>query len=499
MPISRRAFCGYALTSGMAGAFPAEVLLAQGFQPSNEIPASIPAFTMAGEETAIEGAAVRELGESLQGSLILRGDFGYDGARRLWNGMHDRYPALVVRAAVPQDVANAVTFARERELLLAVKGGGHSWPGRSVEDGALMIDLGAMNDVLVDAADRRASVGGGAWIYNLDFATQKHGLATTAGVVSHTGMGGLTLGGGFGYLNRKFGLTIDNLLSAQVVTADGQIRYVGPDENEALFWAIRGGGGNFGVVTAFEYQLHEVGPEVLGGDILWPIDQARDVLEFYAEYSAGLSDEMYVGPFMTTAADGTGLVGMEVCYCDDMASGERELAPLRELGDPISDTVAAMPYVALQTKYDAAFRPGVRSYVKSGMAGEFTPELIEAMIGNFQPGAGVELASHAAGGAVARIAETDTAWPHRNAAIMVVPVSVWTDPAEDDERIEATRNLWSALEPHTGGYYDNIQSEVSDSASNNYGPVYERLVSVKNEVDPMNLFRLNSNNIRPTV
>ena len=496
MTIDRRRFVRYAVASGVAGVFPADVLLAQTFRSSQQVP-SIPAVTLAGDETAIESAAVRELGESLQGALMLRGDPGYDGSRAVWNSQQDRYPALIVRAANAQDVSNAVTFARERELLTSVKGGGHSWPGRSVADGALMIDLGSLSGVSVDVAGRRARTGGGALLYNLDFATQRHGLATTAGVVSHTGVGGLTLGGGYGRLNRKFGLTIDNLLSAEIVTADGRVRRVSAEEDRDLLWGIRGGGGNFGVVTEFEFQLHEAGPVMLGGDILWPIEQARELLEFYAEYSMGLSDEMYVGPALMTAPDGTGLVGMDICYCGDVASGERELAPLRQFGNPVMDGVGPVPYVTLQTRFDGAWQPGVRSYVKGGMVPEVTPGLITAMVESFDPADGLFLGTHTAGGAVARVGGTETAWPHRNVATMMNVGGAWTDPADDEPKRRASRRVWAALEPHTVGYYDNIQSETTN-VSGNYGPAYDRLVSVKNEFDPMNLFRLNSN-VRPTV
>lgn len=497
MRLNRRRFIGYSLASGVAGSVPASALLAQASPLPRQFPSRIPAVTLSGSDTQIEGAALRELSESLQGPIMLNGDYGYDGARSLWNAQHDRYPALIVRVANARDVSNAVTFARERDLLLAVKGGGHSWPGHSVADGALMIDLGALNGVLVDIANRRARAGGGALLYTLDLATQKHGLVTTAGTVSHTGLGGLTLGGGFGFLNRKFGLTIDNLLSAELVTADGRIRRVSADEDTDLFWAIRGGGGNFGVVTDFEYQLHEAGPMMFGGDILWPVAQARDVLEFYAEYSATLPDEMYVSPYMGATPDGTGVVGMDVCYCGDLAAGERQFAPvLEQLGSPIVNTVGPVPYLTLQTRSDGLWRPGVRSYAKNGMAGQFSQGLIDAMVEAFAPADGVLLYAHHARGAMGRVGETETAWPHRNVAAMVIIGAVWSDPADDERLRQATRRLFSAIEPHTGGYYTNVDSDGAN-VSTNYGPVYERLVSVKNVYDPKNLFRLNSN-VRPT-
>ena len=495
--MNRRQFCQSAVAVALTGALPARIALAQRSKPSKVIPAEIPALTLEGRTTSIEAAAIKELGESLQGSLLLDGDFGYDGARSVWNGMHDRLPALIVRAGHVEDVSNAVTFARERELLLSVKGGGHSWPGRSVADNAMMIDLGSLRDVVVDVDGRRARVGGGALLWDLDVATQRHGLATTTGVVSHTGVGGYTLGGGYGRLSRKCGLTIDNLLAAQMVTADGQVRRVSPEENADLFWAIRGGGGNFGVVTAFEFALHEVGPEVLGGSILWPIEQAREVLEFYVEYSTGLPDDMDVSPSMGKAPDGTDVVGMGVCCFGDPARAEKQLAPLRQLGRPLLDRIGPVPYLTLQTEVDGLFRPGVRSYVKSGMVREFTPALVDAMVESFDPQRMVGIGFHTAGGAVARVDETATAWPHRNAAIMIGAFTVWTDPADDDARIKANKEQWAALQPHTGGYYENIQAEVSGSRAN-FGPAYDRLVAIKDAFDPMNLFRLN-NNVRPSV
>jgi len=479
--LDRRRFIG--LTAA-AAAMP-RVLPAQ-------LPAGIPAVRLSGSDTTIERAAIRELRDSLRGSLLLRGDFGYDGARSVWNGMHDRYPALIVRAADARDVAHAVTFARERELLTSVKGGGHSFPGQCVADRALMIDLRSMNEVLVDVDGRRARSGGGALLYDLDFATQRHGLATTAGVVSHTGVGGFTLGGGYGRLNRKLGLTIDNLLAAEIVTADGQVRRITAEGHPDLFWAIRGGGGNFGVVTEFELRLHEVGTQMLGGEILWPVASARDVLAAYAELAPRLSDEMYLAPLMTTLPDGTGVVGMDVCHCGAPAAGERELQSLRKVARPLVDTVAVAPYLTLQTRKDGQFRPGIRVYVKGGMVRELSPALIDAMIEGFRANKGIGLSSHTAGGVVARVGVADTAWPHRAAATMISAVSMWTDPQQDAERVAAARSAWSLLKPHTGGYYGNIQSEL-DGARGNYGPAYERLTAIKRKYDPKNLFRLNDN------
>jgi len=492
MGISRRQFCQSGVATACAGLLPGTVVFGQARGSGRSLPAKIDAIKLSGSATAIEGAALRELAEALDGQLLLQGDFGYDGARRIWNGMHERYPAVIVRARSTADVAHAVDFARERELLLAVKGGGHSWPGRSVADNALMIDLSLLNGVTVDPVARRAKIGGGARLYDLDYASLRHDLATTAGIVSHTGVGGLTLGGGYGRLGRKFGLTIDNLLSAEIVTANGQVHRLSADENEDLFWAIRGGGGNFGVVTEFEFDLHEVPPVMYGGVIQWPRAAARDVLDYYAEHTAGFSNELFMAPGLTTGPDGSAFLAMDICHCGNPGDAERELAPVRAVARPAMDGVGPATYLTLQTRMDGVASPGIRSYIKSGMVGEFTPALIDAMLGSFQPGQGIIMNSFATGGAIAQVRETATAWPHRHAHSMIAALSFWSDPGLDDARIGSIRALWSALEPHTGGYYANIQADDIEVAGN-YGPVYERLVSIKARYDPMNLFRLNSN------
>ena len=492
MNTPRRHFCRSMIAASLAGAVPFGGRLAEAAISSRHLPAEIAALKLDGSTTSIERAALLELADSLRGPLLFDGDYGYDDARGIWNGMHDRFPALVAQAADAADVANIVTFARERELLLSVKGGGHSWPGRSVADNALMLDLQSMNDVTVDVRNRRARSGGGALLYSLDHAAQRHGLATTAGVVSHTGVGGLTLGGGFGRLNRKLGLTIDNVVSATLVTADGRVRQVSEENDQDLFWAIRGGGGNFGVATEFEFQLHEFGRRMLGGVILWPMEQARDVLKFYADFIAHMSDEMYIAPTLTTAPGGKAVLLMDVCYCGDPRRGESELAALRKRGRPLSDSVQLHPYLALQRRMDSLSPPGIRSYTKSGMLSAFTPALIEDLLEGYAAGKGVNIGSFATGGQIARIDEEATAWPHRNAQMMMYSVAFWHDPSDDDARIESVRQHWSAFEPHTGGYYSNIQAEDVDVARN-FGPAYRRLQAIKREHDPINLFRLNSN------
>jgi len=426
---------------------------------------------------------------------MLSGHPDYDVARRIWNGMHDRRPALIARCLDSNDVSQAVSFARDNNLLVAVRGGGHSWPGHSVCDGGIMIDLSQMNRVTVDADARRARAGGGALLGTLDSTALEQGLVTTAGVVSHTGVGGYTLGGGFGRLNRKYGLTVNNVTGATIVTADGQIRTVSAGNEPDLFWAIRGGGGNFGVVTEFEYQLHPFDRNVLSGNIIWPMDQARDVLEHYAENAASYSDEMYIGPMLAQVPELGDAIVIDVVYNGNPAQGERELAPLRAVGAPLADTVTVQDYMALQTSNDVAFAHGIRSYAKNGMVSEWTQGLVDTLLDAYNPR--LFIANHVAGGAVSRVGETDTAFPHRNVEIMLVFVSIWTDPAQDSEMRAETRAVYDAVAPYMGGYYDNIEFD-RDAATGNYGPTYERLSRVKGRYDSGNLFRMNSN-IEPVV
>ena len=490
----RRRFCQTALATGMATGFPFSPVRA-----SNYALSSIPAVTLSGGETVLEKAAVREFAAALTGDLLVRDDPGYAAARPVWNGIHDRHPALIARCADARDVSKAVDFARERGLLTAVRSGGHSYFGRSTCDGGLIIDLSAIRAVAVDPQRRRARVGGGALIRDLDEASQAHGLATTTGVVSHIGIAGLTLSGGFGRLNRKFGLTLDNLAAAEMVTADGKIRRVSGEENADLFWGIRGGGGNFGVVTAFEFALHPVGPTLLAGSVIWPIAQARDVLTFWADVAPGLSDELYVAPFMASGGnDGKGILGMDILYVGDPGAGERELAPLRRFGKSVEDAVGLVDYLATQTALDEASAHGGRYFVKTGMVETYTQDLVDALVDSFRPLPGYDLYFNTCGGAISRVPEAATAWPHRNAETMIGISLSWGDPAEDDSRLATLDAWWSAFEPLTGGFYNNLRQEPARETAANFGPAYPRLLELKNRYDPQNLFRLNAN-IKPTV
>ena len=488
--MDRRRFCRTAVAASVAAAIPMLPGCSRKAPEATQADTSIRAISLQGTEIELEKAAIQELGERMTGPVLLSGHPDYDSARTIWNGMHDKRPALIARCLNADDVSQAVTFARERELLVAVRGGGHSWPGKSICDDGLMIDLSRMNAATVDAETKRARVQGGALLGQLDAAALEKGLVTTAGVVSHTGVGGYTLGGGFGRLNRKYGLTIDNLTGAQLVTADGKIRRISATEDPDLFWALRGGGGNFGVATEFEYQLHPFDRNVLSGSIVWPIDQARDVLEFYAEWSAGRSDELYVGPTIGTLPEINRVIMMDVVYSGDPAAGEKELEPLRKIGKPLADGVTVQDHLVMQTGLDNLMGHGVRSYAKNGMIKEWSQGLVDAIIDADDPR--TFLANHVAGGAVKRVGELATAFPHRNAEIMLVMLTAWGSAEQDEEFIAATRALHAAIAPFTGGYYDNIDFD-GDEAPGNYGPAYERLSRIKGQYDPGNLFRLNSN------
>ena len=491
--MDRRKFVKTALAAGVASSFPALGGCGEKARVATEADTSIAAVSLDGAATELSRAAIRELGEAMSGPVLLSGDPRYDGARKVWNGMHDKHPALIARCTNTDDVRHSVDFARDNNLLLAVRGGGHSWPGKSVCDGGLMLDLAEMTAVDVDVGNRTASCGGGALLGNLDDATLAKGLVTTAGVVSHTGVGGYTLGGGFGRLNRKYGLTIDNLLGAEIVTADGKVREVSADSEPDLFWALKGGGGNFGAVSRFRFRLHPFDRNVLSGLIVWPIDQARDVLEFYAGWQGGLSRELYTGPAMLTHPELGQVIAMEVVYNGDPAQGEKELAPLRAIGKPIVDGVVVQDYKILQTHEDQTVAHGIRSYAKNAMIGEFTQGLVDDLIDSFIGDPRAALFTHTCGGAVADRAATDTAFPHRDTETMIVFFTGWMDPEQDAEGRQLCRDWHAALEHHSLGYYDNIEQEGATRVARNFGENYARLRKVKTAYDGGNLFRMNSN------
>jgi FAD/FMN-containing dehydrogenase len=493
----RRTFCKSTLAAGIAATLPSTSAIAA-LSSTTQVVSNIAAVTGAGEQISLEKEAVQELKDSLSGSLLTSGDSAYESARHVWNGMIDKRPALIAICASPEDVANAVTFASERNLLLSVKGGGHSFPGKSTCDDGLMLDLSLMHNVEIDVDRKTATAGGGALLGHVDTATLKHELITTTGVVSHTGVGGFTLGGGMGRVDRKFGLAIDNLLAADLVTASGKIVHVSDDENTDLFWAIRGGGGNFGVVTKFVYRVHPFNPMVYGGFISYPFGQARDAWEFFAEYSETVPDECSLEPSMNVAPDGQRVFGIEVCYAGDYKKAQKVLAPLLAFGKPSSSEVGPKSYAEMQTSFDGIMAHGLQNYLKSGYMVELTPAAIDAMVGNYEgdflPSAWIQ---HL-GGVTARIDQRATAYAHREVHSNYGMSSTWTDEAESEQRIEKLRSYYAAIEPYTQGFYANLHEDTDRKTRGNYGVNYERLVEIKNKFDPTNLFRLNAN-IRPTV
>ena len=462
-----------------------------------------------GGSPAVLDADVGEHLSNLNGSLLTPDSPGYDEARTIWNAMIDRRPGLIVRCADANDVARAVRFARAHDLLVAVRGGGHNIAGNAVCDGGLMIDLSPMRSIRVDQATRTAQVGAGCTLGDVDRTTQGYGLATPLGVNSTTGIAGLTLGGGFGWLSRRLGLTIDNLLSAEVVTAEGEIVRASRRENPDLFWAIRGGGGNFGIVTSFEFHLHPVGPEVLSGLVIHPIASAREVLRFYREFLPTTPEAFTCWfvmrlapplPFLAPEWHGKPILALAMCWSGDIAEGEKVAAPLRAFGKPLADVVGRNPYADWQTALDPLLTPGFRNYWKSHDFLELSDGLIDVLVeytGKI-PDPNTEIAYAQLGGAISRVPQDATAYGHRDAQFAMNVHGRWTDPSRDQACIGWARDLFNAAAPFaTGAVYVNFMTQdEGERVRAAYGPNYERLVQLKRRYDPTNLFRMNQN-IRP--
>ena len=458
-------------------------------------------ITSEGAPATLEEATVQSFADSLRGRLLQRGDDGYDEARKLFNGMIDRRPALIAHCLGAADIAAAVRFAREHNLIVSIKGGGHSVTGNAVCHGGLMIDPSRMKSIRVDPAQQTVRAEPGMLGGELDRETQAFGLSTPVGSVSSTGISGLTLGGGQSWLASKHGLAIDNLLSVDIVTADGTLRTASATRHEDLFWGVRGAGHNFGVVTSFEYQLHPVGP-VLGGMVIHPLSQAVEALRFYRDFTASQPDALQTWAGLLTLPDGNQVLAIVPCYVGSLAEGERLLAPLRRFGSPVADTVAPLPYVAMQQIFDPAFPPGRLNYWKSALAGRLTDELIEASVEHARkvPSPHTPILFIEMHGAYRRVGKTDTAYYHRDLQYDLIGVSMWTDPADTQRNIDWTQRLFAAWEPHLARavYVNDLGDEGEDRARSAYGDNYPRLVVLKNKYDPTNLFRLNQN-IKPMV
>ena len=452
-------------------------------------------------------ATLAELEQGVRGQLIRPSDEAYDEARAIWNGAHDRRPALIVRCAGVADVMRAVDFARSENLLVAVRGGGHSLPGFSTCDGGVVVDLSAMTAVRVDPVRRTASAEGGCTWADLDHETQAFGLAVTGGLVSTTGIAGFTLGGGIGWLMRKLGLTCDNLLAADVVTADGQLVHVSEEENPELLWGLRGGGGNFGIATSLEYRLHPIGPMLLAGPIFFAGDRAEEVLRFYRDWVRELPDELTTlvdlmtappAPFLPEAVHGKPIVAVIAVHAGEPERGRALVQPLKDLGDPIADLIGVMPYTAMQSLLDALWTRGAHNYMRSAYVNELNDAAIAAIVGQHLavPSPHSEIHFHHFGGAVARVGDDDAAFGDRSAQYVLNVIARSPDAEGFDANVAWARDTTQALTPVSrDGAYVNFMGDVRDERLRaSYGDAkYERLVALKRQYDPTNLFQLNQN------
>lgn len=459
--------------------------------------ASVMALTTDGGETGLKGEALEGLAGRLRGGLLTPEADGYEEARRIWNGMIDRRPAIIGRCTGTADVRLCVEFARDHELLVAVKGGGHNFAGKSVCDGGFMIDLSAMRSTHVETGRRRARAGGGAKWADFDHETQAYGLATTGGTVSDTGIGGLTLGGGIGWLAGKYGLSCDNLLAADVILADGRIVTASEAEEPDLFWGLRGGSGNFGVVTSFEYQLHPV-TEVLAGAVFHPFPAAGDVLRFYRDFSVSTPDELNTAGALLHTPDGLPVAGIIGCYNGSFEAGERVLRPVRQFGPPLLDQIQPMPYSAIQTALDAALLPGGRYYSKGHLITDVSDDAVATLVDYYArvPSPASLLILQQLGNAANRVDPSATAFSHRSARYDLVILAAWSDPTDDDENIRWVRDLWTAMLPFSLGtlYVNSVVDDDLASVASAYGSdTFARLSALKATYDPTNFFRLNPN------
>ena len=490
--MKRRTFVSSAISTGAMALLPARQALAS--------TADTPAIGRTGKQLVLRGRDIDELRGSLRGPLLTASEEGYEQARRIWNGAFDRRPALIVRCAGAADVVQAVNFGRTQDLLIAVRGGGHSLSGQSVCDGGLMIDLSPMRGVRVDPIARTARVESGALLGDLDRESQAFGLATPAGRVSHTGVAGLTLGGGFGRLTPRFGLSCDNLRAVDVITANGAYVRTSAEENRDLLWGLQGGGGNFGVVTSFEYQLHPVAPMMYGGVLIYPLARARELLRFLAEFSERRPEELFVDTMLAKLPQVGNALAFSVCYSGAPEKGEEAVKPLRQFG-PVVDAVRPARYVQLQSSQDRGSQPGHGYYERSGFLTRIVPELIDSAVDCMEsaepPGARIMFTGDCAG-AFTRVARDATAFWNRDARSTLIVQSFWDDPrdaAASEAHLQWARKTFDRLSPHTKGFYVNTLAadDASQRVRTSYGDNYARLVTLKRKYDPTNLFRRNAN------
>ena len=499
--LTRRRFIRNSMTAAVVSSLPAKQTLSAVLGPLMKVDHDLDAVTGDGKSITLARAAVQELGDSLRGNLLLPGHAVYEEARRVINAQINKHPALIIQPTGAADVKSALDFARSSNLLVAVKCGGHSPSGKSTCDGGMMIDLSTMRGVQVDTSRKIAQVFGGSLLGEMDHEAMATGLVTTAGTVSHTGVGGLTLGGGFGRLARRFGLALDNVRSVNIVTAGGELLHASAEENPELYWGVRGGGGNFGVVTSFEFQLHPMQRQVIGGTIIFPLNQARNVMTFYSEYEGIAPDELSLDGVIISNVHGMTGVGFSVCYSGPMSKADKILRTIRSAGTPIVDSLNNIDYVALQKSGDSSDPRAIGSYTKTGYVRNISPALIDAMISGLEehPERSTTVGFQHCGGAISRVAADATAfsqrWIHATCLLLVD----WPVTIDPTNHIKWLKQYWATMEPHTDGFYTNDVVDVTQKeVDKNYGGNYPRLLALKNRYDPTNLLRLNAN-IVPTV
>ena len=494
--LSRRNFVRGSLAAAVASSLPLRGSFGAILGPTPKVDRDFDAITGAGKPVTLTRAMVQELGDSLRGNLLLPGHPAYEDARRVINAQMNKHPALIVQPRGTADVKQAVSFARANSLLVAVKCGGHSPSGKSTCDKGMMIDLSLMRSVRVDPKTKIARVAGGSLLGDMDNETMAYGLVTTAGTVSHTGVGGLTLGGGFGRVARRFGLALDNVRSVDMVTANGDIVHASADENPELFWGTRGGGGNFGIVTSFEFDLHPMQRQVIGGNIMFPRSEARQVLNFYSEYEGIAPDDLYLSGVIVSSPKLDG-VGFTVCYSGPMNKADEIMKKIRSSGSkPVLDMLQPIDYVALQRSGDIDDPRAIGSYTKTGYVKKIKPDLIDVMVTGLEPHPerSTTVGFQHCGGAISRVAADATAFPHRGIHATSLLLVDWPAQIDPTQHIAWLKKFWDAILPHTDGFYTNdVVDETQKQIDENYLGNYPRLLKLKNQYDPKNLFRLNAN------
>jgi len=467
---------------------------------------AIEIMTTNGDLTEVNMTDVEALTLLIRGKILLPNSNGYDDARQIWNAMIDRRPAIIIQCNGPADVVTSVNFARAHGLLVSVRGGGHNVAGNAVCDGGLMIDLSMMRNVHVNPDTQRARAGGGATWGDFDAETQLYGLATTGGLISSTGVGGLTLGGGIGWLSPSHGLACDNLISVEVVTANGEVVTASETQNSDLFWGLQGGSGNFGVATSLEFQLHPVGPIMFGGMVFYPLEVAEEVLAQFRDFMATAPDNLAAMAGIITPPDGTMVLALVAVYNGNIAEGEAALAPLRAFGTSSLDTFAPTPYRTIQTLFDAGAPSGRRYYFKSSFLNELSADAISTVCEYAQncPSPYSKIFIEFMRGAFSRVPRDATVFDHRSSSYNLLVIGAWPDQEDDAENRDWTRDIWGAMQPYSSGrvyvnYLGTVEDEGSDRIMAAYGPgKYEKLLALKKKYDPENLFRMNQN-IRPDV